>query len=133
MRRPDWQERLWATLQDAQRMDFAFGKYDCVHLVAACLDAMTGSHWQTRLNTFYRGQRGALRVMRQAGLLESIVTRELQREPLPINLARRGDVCALTLETGPAIGICVGERVAVASEGVLYLPLSRAHCAWPVE
>jgi len=124
---------MWRVLQASSQEPFAFGSHDCVHLVAACLDAMTGSNWQQRLSGYYRNQSQALRIMARAGALEALVTDALRCQPMPINLARVGDVAALRLSTGPAIGICVGPRVAVASDGVKYLPLDRAHCAWRVE
>ena len=90
---------------------------------------MTGEDWLPYVDALYRDERAALRIMRR-GQVEKLVTQALRRQPVPVNLARRGDVVAMNLENGPALGICVGERVAVASDGVLYLPLERAHCAW---
>lgn len=132
MRRGDWMERLWHVLADAQRKPFEFGRHDCAHLVAVALDAMTDSNWQAYIANLYRDRMRARRISTSLPLLEATVT-EVLGEPVPINLARRGDVVSLDLETGPAIGICVGERIAAAGDGVQYLPLHRAHMAWRIE
>jgi hypothetical protein len=129
-RRSDWLERLWGVLTAAQSERFKLGRHDCVRVVARAVDAMTGSDWQSYLQSF--PARREARLMLVPGAVECEVTKVLG-EPLPVNQARRGDVVALDMPTGVALGICVGDRVAVASDGILYLPLSQAHCAWRVE
>ena len=132
-RRADWLERMWGALEAAAARPFAFGSHDCVRLTASVLDAETGSSWSAELDELYRDARGALRVMRSPGKLEELVSERLG-EPVPPRLARRGDVVAFDNESGPAIGICTGERIACAATpvGIEYVKLERARCAWRV-
>jgi hypothetical protein len=134
MRRSDWLQRLWQTIEAAEGRPFAYGRWDCVRHVAQVLDAMTDGAWLALVNTLYQDKRGALRLLMRSGGLEALVSAQLG-PPVPRNLARCGDVVALELDTGPAIGICVGPRVAVAAmpAGIEYAPLERAHCAWRVD
>lgn len=134
MRREDWLERMWAELEAAEGRPFEYGRHDCVRLVARCLDVITPAHgYVETVRHLYDGKRRALRLAMNPGL-EEMVTRFLG-SPVPRNLARVGDVCALDLPTGPAIGICTGPRIAVAAspEGVMYLPLEQATAVWPVD
>lgn len=135
MRREDWQARMWRELQAAEGRPFVYGIHDCVRLTARCLDAMTDEpYFLLAMNELYQSKRQALRLMMRSGL-ENIVSGYLGHLPVPRNLARMGDVCAIDLPTGPAIGICTGPHVAVAAspEGVKYLPLEAATCAWRVD
>ncbi len=135
MRRLDWFPRLWQTLEGSITLPFEFGTHDCVVLTARCLDAMQeASNWRGLVGDLYRDKRSAVRLIMRSGGLEALVSARLG-ESVPRNLARAGDVCALELSTGPAIGVCVGPRIAVASQpyGVEYLPLERAPCAWRMD
>jgi hypothetical protein len=136
MRREDWQARLWRELEAAEGRPFVYGKHDCVRLAARCLDAMLvpwGEPYCVTVSTLYKDKRGALRLVMRQGIEHFVDI--LLGAPVPRNLARVGDVCAVELPTGPAIGICTGPRVAVAAspEGVLYLPLAQATAAWRVD
>ena len=130
MRRSDWLPRMWGVLEAARHERFKLGHYDCTTLVARVLDAMTDGNYSW-IPGCYRDRR-ALKIMCVPGALEREVS-DVLGEPVPIAQACRGDVVALDLELGPAIGICVGHLAAVAGDGVRYLPMHRAHCAWRVE
>ena len=133
MRRDDWQPRLWSELQAAEHRPFAWGVHDCIRLTARCLDAMLlDAHYLALAASLYSDQRTGLRLLKSRGGLDPFVSEHFGAA-LPRNLARQGDVVAADLETGPAIGICTGPRFAVASDGVLYLPLSLVRAAWRVE
>jgi hypothetical protein len=130
MRRADWLARMWAVIEAARGEPFKIGRHDCVRLAAQAVDAMTGADWMAHVEAF--SPRYALRLMVVPGAVEREMTRALG-EPVPVGWARRGDLVALDMPSGTAIGICVGERIAVAGDGVLYLPLARARCAWRIE
>jgi hypothetical protein len=131
MRCPEWHARLWTVLAAAQTERFKLGRHDCLRLAARALDAMSDSdQWRNYASGF--DARRELKLMLVPGAVEREMTRAFG-EPVPLGLARRGDLVALDMPSGTAIGICVGERIAVAADGVLYLPLARARCAWRVE
>lgn len=130
MRREDWIERLWETLEAARARPFFYGA--CVHLAAECVDAMTGSQWVVSVGSLYADEDSA-RTLAADGGLERMVTERLG-EPVARNLGRVGDVMLLDLSTGPAVGICTGPRIACAAErGVLYLRFDRGIKAWRVD
>jgi hypothetical protein len=129
MRRADWKERLWQELEDAKARPFAYGVHDCVQLTARCLDAMLEEpRFVELVGRIYSTGRQALRLVMREGL-EELVTRELGA-PAPRLLACQGDVCLAELERGPAIGICVGPRIAFAGDGVTYRALECAEKVW---
>lgn len=134
MRRDDWQPRMWSAIETSCARPFVYGEWDCVHAVAQVLDAMTGSAWSSEIAALYRDKRSALRLLLRSGGLEDLVTARLGL-PVPRNLARVGDVVSVDLDTGPAIGICVGPRIAIAAmpSGFDYAPLERARCAWRID
>jgi hypothetical protein len=86
-----------------------------------------------RIGALYADMPEARRLLREPGL-DVLVTRYLG-ESVARNLARQGDLCAADLDTGPALGVCVGPRVAFASSphGVEYLRLDIARCAWRID
>jgi hypothetical protein len=134
MRRPDWQERLWATLEAKKARPFYYGA--CVALAAECVDAMTDSNFLQDVAPLIEAAQDHPIELAE---LHAHVTRRLG-EPVPINLAQQGDVVLLELPSlpgtgnGPALGICTGHLIACAGypQGVTYLKLNKAKAVWRV-
>jgi hypothetical protein len=135
MRRDDWLTQLWNVIETAERVPVIYGPLGCVRLVAQCLDAMLiESAWVAHVEPLCANHGTALRLLMRSGGLETLVSAQLGAS-VPRNLARRGDVASVDLDTGPSIGICIGERVVISAipSGVDYRPLSDVRCAWRVE
>jgi len=136
VRRPDWQPQLWRELAAAELREFRYGVHDCVILTARCLDAMldNGGAHESFVRSKYTDKRTALRTLMRGGGMEAWVESYLGA-PVARNWARPGDVCALMLDTGPAVGISLGPRVAVAASpsGVRYLHASCVDAVWRVD
>jgi hypothetical protein len=134
LRYPDWTERLWRTLDAAARKPFAYGIHDCIILSASCLDSMIrGGRYLEQAGRLYRDKRSALRLILRSGL-DELVSLHLG-EPVSRGLVRSGDPGSVDLETGPAVGIVVNARIAVAASptGVEFLPIERMRFGWRVE
>lgn len=132
MKRQDWIERLWATLEALDERPFYYGA--CVQLAAECVDAMTGSDFVQTVAPLIEAQRTPIALED----LERFVVR-FAGEPIALNCADRGDVVLLDLtlcfrDSGPALGICTGPRIACAAlpKGVAYLKRERALKAWRI-
>lgn len=126
MRRTDWVSQLWLALEAAKDRPFFYGA--CVQLAAECVDAMTDTRYRELIPELAKAQPD---ITMEA--LTAQVGDELGAQ-IALNQAGRGDVMLLNLENGPALGICTGDRVAVAGElkGVVYLRRARAVRAWRV-
>ena len=133
-RKSDWVEGLWGVLEgEAARREFAYGH--CVRLAAECVQAVTGEELLERceLAIAAAAEEGGISL----ASLEEEVTK-LLGSPVPMSLARRGDIVLLDLgENGPALGVCVGDKIACAGAardrgGVVYLRLDRGIKAWRV-
>jgi hypothetical protein len=134
MRRADWLKRLWQTLEASNSLPFAFGSHDCVLLVARCLDSfLVDSAWVATVRGLYHDKRSAVRLLMRTGL-DELVSAHLG-PPAPRNWARCGDVAEVDLRSGPALGVCVGPKIALAASpaGIEYLPLHQARNVWRVD
>ncbi len=126
MRRQDWLERLWAVLEAPERQTRQFHYGDCVALAAECVDATTGSDFRPAVQALIDAAQEKPVELAQ---LEAFVSERLG-EPIPMHRANRGDVVLLELPTGPALGICAGDRIACAGDGVVYLRRAQGLKAW---
>lgn len=133
MRRDDWLDRLWKTIEAAEHRPFFFGA--CTQLAAECVDAMTGSEWLPAIRGLYARERRARALIRQAGGLAPIVCERLGPSTPPLT-ARPGDIVLLEFPrpSGPALGISVGSRIACAGDpGVVYLPAHATLAVWRID
>jgi hypothetical protein len=126
---------MWGSLRMLEHFEFEFGKFDCVRLSATIIDSIVvDSHMMKLVSSLYADKRSALRLLMRSGGLDTLVTRYLG-SPGPRAWARAGDVVAVELESGPAVGICTGPTIAVAATpvGIAYLPMERGMQSWKVD
>lgn len=134
MRREDWQPQLRAELERAASEPFEWGRTDCCMFAARCIDAMTGSTWETELRQAYQDKRSALVYLAEEGGLEEALTRRFGR-PVAWWHARRGDLVLLPAVDGRgSLGICYGHTAAAVlpDRGLCYVPITSASAAWRV-
>lgn len=130
MRVQAWVANLWQTIDAHDGAEFDYRSHHCGMFAARCVDAVTGSTWAQEMPV---GKRAAVEFLRCEGGIEAAVTKRLG-EPIAGHAARRGDVCAVDVEDGIGLGVCVGDTIAVAAEtGVTFYPLARAHKHWRVD
>lgn len=127
-RRADWLHQLWLVLLAYRRAPFAYGQHDCTMLLARCVDAMTGSAFESELAMAYHDARSAVRFLRAEGGLEAAITRRLG---VPVNscFARRGDGLLFTKHV---VGVCVGTHALVIDDGLKPISLHLAQKHWRV-
>lgn len=135
-RREDWPMRLARFLEAASKRPFSWGQTDCALFAADWVLMATGEDPAVAFRGKYDSRSGAALALRQygAGTLEATATKMLG-EPMSSPLcAQRGDICSITTDEGPALGICGGEFVAVMTpdQGWGRRPLSDISKAWRV-
>ena len=143
----NWPSLLEQELQARFARPFVWGENDCCIFAASLVEAMTGVDLAAKWRGRYTKALGAGRFLKKEGGLEGLMQKLAAKhamEALPSVLyARRGDVVLMDVPTtvatngesagGPALGICVGARVAAAGEnGVVFVPLEQARRAWRV-
>lgn len=131
MRRADWVQRMWATIQSYQRTPFQFGVHDCALFSCRVVDAITDSELAGSFS--YASKRAAMRYMRDQGGLEAAVSRRLG-DPVTGYGARRGDICLIQGEDADvSLGPCVGPDIAALSnDGLAFVALRHALKHWRV-
>lgn len=130
MRAHDWPQRLGDYIDSRRETPFAYGSHDCCQFAAGAVTEITGTNpaaaWE------YDSEFGALRLITEAGGLESLVTQAMG-EPVHPSRAGRGDVVLAELEYGPTIGVCLGRECAFpADTGLTFRPRNVATQAWLV-
>lgn len=119
-RREDWLDRLWAEVDACASLSFEYGTHDCCTFVARAVEAMTGESIVAPLAERYQDKRTALHFIAAEGGLEQAVSVFLGTPEL--GWPRRGDVALVGTEDGPGLGVCIGELVACAHDGIAYIP-----------
>jgi hypothetical protein len=129
-----WEQRLWAAIDAARDLPFAWGHHDCATWAFDLRRDLTGgedvaAQWRGRYST----PLGARRIMRKLGWQDiEAMGRDLLGAPLATPLlAQRGDLVLGGEER--AFGVCTGARAAfVSPDGLVQLPLARCALAWRV-
>lgn len=133
-----WPETLSTAIAKAHDQPFEWGAHDCALFVADVILAMTGTDVADDFRGKYKTTKGAARIMKLfagGGLPEfadkiAVVNGFKSCHP---NFAQRGDVVEVKTDDGPALGICIGERIAaVGPDGMTLWPINKATRAWRV-
>lgn len=122
-------------LTQGMQRPFSWPLANCVHFAAGWVDRIEGGALLATLPQ-PANERAALRAMARHGGLEAAVTRALAREPVPVALARLGDVVLLRLGRGtPALGLCAGRTTAYVdlAGACIHLPTLDGVVAWHLE
>lgn len=136
-RYPDWPSRLVKELQAASERPFSWGTHDCALFACNVVFALTGTDPAVIFRGSYSTEIGALRMIASYGSLAGLaewVAKEHNCEEVRPAMAQRGDVLLIDAGTqGFALGICAGERAAVASpNGLSFVPMKYVVRAWAV-
>jgi hypothetical protein len=133
-RRPGWERRLAAAVDDARNCSFTWGKHDCATWAFDLRRDLTDGDdtaalWRGR----YRKALGAARVMRRLGWASmSEAGIALLGVPLlNVRLAQRGDL--VLSSDASSFGVCLGAQVAfLAPEGLTLRALTSCALAWRI-
>lgn len=119
MRRADWVDRLWQTIETHQALPFRWaGKgdaHDCCTFAADCVDAMTGTNYVDLLLAHYRDEPSARAYIEAGGGLRNVISSFLG-DPKRISFMNRGDVVIVDDRGTEVVGVCVGRDVLAAHE-----------------
>lgn len=128
-RLPGWEARLAAVIDVERHRAFVWGAADCWQLARTVTKALTGADVG---DYRYASQREALKVIAQrAQSFPEFVS--MHWPEISPKLVRRGDLMLVPQPGMPALGVCLGESVAVRLEGELgFLPRSVCTAAWGV-
>lgn len=131
-----WEGRLSAVVEAARNTPYKLGEHDCFRFACAAVEALTGADVWTAWRGRYRTRREALRRIREfgGGGFTEAGTKLFGVAPVPVGLARRGDVLEYADDSCAAhLGVCVGAHVAVLAEsGLAFVRLSDCRHAWRV-
>ena len=137
-----WEGKLNAALEGARHEPYRIGAHDCALWVAAVIADCTGVDYRPAFAGLYRSRRASLRLIARLGGgrgsggkgLAGAVSAVLEREPVPVLRAMRGDPVLWPEPGGDEhLGICVGAHVAILGEqGLQFIRLERCVQAWNV-
>lgn len=134
MRRENWADLMWQHIGSAESCVFEYGEHDCCRFVARWLDtAIDGADYLDRLSAKYSDEASAEAFIAEHGGIVPAVSTFLGEPARGWSSARRGDVVAVPTDRGLGVGICVGDTVAVASDGVAFVPLSVGSHTWRID
>lgn len=129
MRRYDWVEKMWHTIDAHINQDFRYGELDCCIFAARVVDAMCDTKHEELLRTHYSDEDTALAYIEINGGLQEAVSTYLGKSC--DGRAQRGDVVMFRGELGETIGICVGPYIAsVYRNGIVFLQRDNIICRW---
>ncbi len=138
----DWPERMAKALDNCRSTPFSWGSHDCGLFVCDITQIICGIDFAADLRGRYKTSLGAARVLKRfAGGLEEATEKIMHDndclEVKPLT-AQRGDIILAKVLVSDdmlrdSLGVCLGERVAFASErGFVQLPLIEARRAWRI-
>jgi len=134
MRLAGWDARLAALIEDARNRPYELGAHDCFRMACRVIEALTGvDRWPEFAG--YRTRRQTLALLAAHGAsFEAAGDWFFGGARIDWKQARRGDVAAVATADGEKhFAVCVGSRMAcLAPDGLLFLPMSAALCAWKV-
>lgn len=130
----DWPERLHRCFDEAATRAYRLGDHDCLTFAADCVLAIVG-HVALHPRGLYSTRRGMrARLAAMGGSIQAAVSRVLGEEPVPIRLARRGDL--LWRKDGHGvehIAVCAGAvGIAPAPQGLAVRPLDDFSACWRI-
>ena len=134
-RLPEWPKRMSEALAAASNVPFAWGTHDCGIFACDVVKAITGVDLVSGVRGLYSDAAGSVRVLRAVYGTNDLTTiaTNLLGDPIPITLAKRGDMVLLDIPGGPALGICCGAEAAGAGpEGLTMIPMDHWLQAWSV-
>lgn len=127
--RPDgWEKRLDEYLKNVG--PFEWGVNDCCMFSANAALAITKQDYAKPYRG-YKTAKGALSRLKDIGV-EGLATKAWG-EPKAAAYARRGDVILYDCGDGDALGVCIGDKIAVmGQDGLVILPMSECLKSWSV-
>jgi hypothetical protein len=129
MKRADWLDKMWETIEAHEGRAFAWGVDDCCLFAARVYDAMHDTHHAEALAARYHDEASALEYIETQGGIGPAVCEYLgeMRRTRPM----RGDVVLVENAGREMLGICTGRAVAaLGPDGPVTLPKASVMGVW---
>lgn len=134
MRLEGWETRLAAVMDRARHRPYQHGVHDCFSLACGVVEALTGVDRYAPYAGTYASRREALAAIAAYGdTFEAAASKFFGGAPIPINIARRGDIAELPIDGLAHLAVVMGRTLYCAGEaGLVEYPRSMALRAWVV-
>ena len=133
---PTWPELLAELIEQRTDAPFRWGRHDCALFACDAVRVVAGVDPADGLRGTYRTESGAELIIAQHGSLEALAANQFALHGLgdcAPAFAQRGDVALVMQGNMRALGVVVGDAVAVpAAQGLAFLPLAAIQRAWSV-
>lgn len=135
-RDPRWPELLAEMIEQRADAPFRWGRHDCALFACDAVRVIAGVDPAEGLRGAYRTESGADEIIARHGSLEALAAHQFALHGLGDCVpafAQRGDVALVMQGNMLALGVVVGDSVAVpAAQGLAFLPLAAIQRAWSV-
>lgn len=131
MRRNDWHDRLWETVDAHRGTAFDWAHANCCQFAIAVADAMTDGDVSAEVASICSSEEAVARHLEETGGLVNALAR-LYGEPDNVR-PQRGDLVVLESSIGPAAGVWVGNVALVMTKvGLTEYPRSSIIAQWSI-
>jgi hypothetical protein len=132
MRRYDWASQMFSVIDAYADVPFQWGENDCCLFVARVVDAMCDTKHEAELATHYSDEQTALEYIEASGGIAKAVSTYIG-EPQVSGRPKRGDVVLIHFNDRDALGVCVGDSIAVqTSDGIGYVERGSVLKFWSI-
>ena len=122
---------LYDFIASRKNTPFKWGENDCCLFACDAVQVMTGIDHSINFRGKYDDEKGAMKVVKEAGGIHAIASTALGSEIKPLT-AQRGDIVLLEIPR-PTLAVCVGNVVVAPGElGLECKLLNCAICAWRI-
>lgn len=129
MRLDGWESRMAQALEETGA--FEWGTNDCCMFVFRVAEAITGIDYAKPYRG-YKTSKGAARRLLKYGGVEGVANNSFGESKKPL-LAKRGDAVLVKSNDDLALGVCVGDKIAVVTEtGLILISMREAINAWSI-
>jgi len=135
MRYHDWPEKMHDVIRAAKRIEFEWGKHDCLLFSMDCVEAMTGVDHVKKLRGKYETEIGVLRAFRKIENVRTLpeLIDKYFGDRVEATGARRGDLVLASVDSVEALGIVAGRNaIFLCKTGIRTVPLKECSCTWRV-
>jgi len=120
-------------LQEQEGRAFDWPTFNCCHFAQGWVQRQEGH--ALNLVPRVKDRKSALRIIHDRGGREAAISKAIGREPIPVTMARPGDLVLFRSADSAMLGICCGRTGACIGEGVgniVHIEMTQACAAWPV-
>lgn len=133
MRLNNWENALAIFLRAHRDLPFVWGKNDCCLFAAGAVREITGVDFAAPFRGKYSTALGSIRALKRYGnsdLLSTLIA--ILGEPIPILLAKRGDIALVEIEGQLSAGVHYGSVWCVGDTGLVTVLPDFVVASWSI-